>query len=210
MFHPPVSAPKDRFCREVHGVRDNASVMEIVRRVVMGLLVLAVTIGWISILAPAAVKRLRRDPSPTFPPAPLPPIGPDAAKNAAAFCDAIRTIIPVSIQPGTEDPAQLVMRSSHEADAAVLLTWDDSTRAASPGTFYVELSPLGIDAYYEMDADTDPSLVFWIAVGYLREGAVQAMGHAWIHVKEVDMWHPYSASRSVSDFEPEWATSLPA
>ena len=170
---------------------------------------LAVTIGWIAILLPAVVKRLRRHPTPAFPPAPLAqPMGPDGATNAAAISDAVRAIVPASVRSGAEQPNQIVL-SPLDTDGAVVLTWSDPARSAGRGTFYLALSPLGSDAYYELDMDTDPSSVFWIAVGYLREGSVDAKGHAWIHVREVGMWHPCSASSPVGDFEPEWVTSLP-
>ena len=183
--------------------------METLGRLLNEAFLQVVTVGWFAILVPTVVNRLRRHPTPTFPPAPLAqPMGPDGATNAAVILDAIRAIVPVSVGPGAKEPNQIVL-SPLDTDAAVVLTWSDPARSADMGTFYLELAPLGSDAYYELDMDTDPSMAFWIAVGYLREGSVDAKGHAWIHVREVGMWHPYSASSPVGDLEPEWVTSLP-
>jgi hypothetical protein len=183
--------------------------METLGRLLNGAFLVAVIIGWIAILLPAVVKRLRRYPRPTFPPAPLArSLGPDGAANAAVIVEAIRAIVAVSVRSGAEEPSQIVL-SPLDTDATVVLSWSDPVRLAGRGTFYLEFSALGSDAVYELDMDTDPSPVFWIAVGYLRDGSVEANGHVWIHVTEVGMWHPYSASSPVGDYEPEWVTSLP-
>lgn len=78
--------------------------METLGRLLNGAFLVAVTIGWIAILLPVVVKRLRRYPRPTFPPAPLAQsLGSDGAANAAVIVDAIR--------PSSRCPFDLVPRS---------------------------------------------------------------------------------------------------
>lgn len=114
----------------------------------------------------------------------------------------------MSVRSGAEEPHQIVL-SPLDTAATVVLTWGDPASSAGRGTFYLEFSALGSDGVYELDMDTDPSPVFWIAVGYLRDGSVEANGHVWIPATEVGMWHPYSDSSPVGDNEPEWVKSLP-
>jgi len=168
-------------------------------------------IGWVLILLPGVVKRVRRDPTPAFPPVRLTqPLGHGGATNVALFCDAIKAIVPEALMSPGEEPNEILLTSPHVSENGLGLTWDDFGPTADRGTFYVDLGELGSGAFYELDVDTDLSSMFWIAVGYLREGPVYRQGHAWIHVREVGMWHPFSAStRRVSDFEPEWVARRP-
>ena len=54
------------------------------------------------------------------------------------------------------------------------------------------------------------SEVFWIVVGYLRDGVERRQGRAWVYLAEMGLWHAYSGSVRMSDFEPEWAVQLPS
>jgi len=184
--------------------------MDTVGRLLSVVFGLALAIGWIAILLPGVVKRLRRDPTPTVPPVPLAqPMGPDGATNASVFCEAIKAVVPESVLSRVEEPNEIGLSSPLASGVALVLTWDNSRPAADSGTFYVELSELASDAFYELGMDTELSSVFWIAVGYLREGPVERQGHAWIYVREVGIRHRLSASQRVSDFEPAWVTRLP-
>jgi hypothetical protein len=177
----------------------------------MVLFVLANALGWTLILLPGLVKRLRHDPRPTFPPAPLAePMGRDGASNAAVFRDAVQAVVPTLVVSDADEPNQLLLKAAPDSGGDILVCWDEPSRADGSGTFYLEFSPLGRGVVYELDMETDLLQAFWIAVSYLREGAVEAKGHAWVHVREAGLWHRYSAARTVSDYDSEWVAAPPA
>jgi hypothetical protein len=177
----------------------------------MVLFVLANVVGWTLILLPGLVKRLRHDPTPTFPPSPLTKaMGRDGASNAAVFCDAVQAVVPALVVSAAEEPNQILLKAPPGAGGDILVCWDEPSRADGSGRFYLEFSPRGSGVVYELDRETDLLTAFWISVGYVREGAVEANGYAWVHVTEAGLWHRYSATRAVSDYDPEWVTEPPA
>lgn len=173
---------------------------------------LAMAVGWGLILLPGMVKRLRRDPQPRFPPVPLAqPLGHDGSANSSFFWEAVRSVVPGAVSNPGEEPNEVWVTSSVlTRGEGVVLSWDAWGPTVDAGTFYVYLTELGGAAFFELDVDTDVSEVFWIVVGYLRDGVEHRQGRVWVYVAEVGLWHAYSGSARMSDFEPEWAVQLPA
>ncbi len=189
----------------------NTCVLETAGRVLVVLFVLANVVGWTLILLPGVVKRLRHDPTPTFPPILLTrAMGRDGASNAAVLCDAVQSVVPAVVVSEAEEPNQILLKAPPGPGGDILVCWDEPSRADGSGRFYLEFSALGSGLVYELDKETDVLSAFWISVGYLREGAVEANGYAWVHVREAVLWHRFSSTRAVSDYEPKWVTETPA
>ncbi len=186
--------------------------METVGRALSWVVWLAIAVGWGLILLPGMVKRLRRDPQPHFPLVPLAqPLGHDGSANASFFWEAVRSVVSGAVSAPGEEPNEVWVTSSALARGeGVVLSWDEWGPTVDAGTFYVDLTELGGEAFYELDVDTDVSEVFWIVVGYLRDGVERRQGRAWVYLAEVGLWHAYSGSVRMSDFDPEWSVQLPA
>lgn len=186
--------------------------METVGQALSWVVWLAIAVGWGLILLPGMVKRLRRDPQPRFPPVPLAqPLGHDGSANVSFFREAVRSVVPGAVSTPVEEPNEIWVTSSALARGeGAVLSWDEWGPTGDAGTFYVDLTELGGEAFYELDVDTDVSEVFWIVVGYLRDGVERRQGRVWVYLAEVGLWHAYSGSVRMSDFEPEWAVQLPS
>ena len=118
-------------------------------------------------------------------------------------------VVPESVVTRGNDPDRTTLTSSQPGESSVVVTPDVHGPNADTGTFYVELPQFAEGAYFELSMDTDVTEVFWIVVGYLREGSVHSGGHDWIHVEEAGLWRRASASTRMLGVEPEWATRLP-
>lgn len=183
-------------------------VMELLKWVGSGVVVAMIAVGWGMILLPGVVKRVRRDPRPSFPPVPmLERWSSDGALNVRLFCDAVRSVVPdATVEPG-ENPDETRI-CSPRAPEGVELSWVDSGEQAELGTVFVDLrlSPV---SYFELDLETYPDKAFWVVVGCLRDGVVSRRGRVWVHVREVGMWTSFSDRARADSFEPEWVTELP-
>lgn len=154
---------------------------------------------------------LRHDPVPTFPPSPLiKTMGPDGASNAAVFCDAVLAVVPARVVSAAEEPKQILLKAPPGAGGDILVCLDGPSRSDGSGRFYLEFSTGGSYVLYELDMETDLQEAFWISVGFLRFGAVEASGYAWVSVREAGLWHRFSATRIVSVYDSEWVTAPPA
>lgn len=166
--------------------------------------------GSAAVLLPAIVKKFRRDPVPAFPPVPLAgPIGSDSAANVMLLAEAITTAVPGTVLAPTDEPHAMSVRGASGDGCEVTLTADSDGKSSDRGAFWMTLSGMGADGHFDLSADWPVSSAFWLAVGYLREGFVARGGQRWVHVQEVDMWHPLSAERPVSAYQPDWVTTLP-
>ena len=183
-------------------------VMELVKWVGSGVVVAMIAVGWGMILLPGVVKRVRRDPRPSFPPVPmLERWSSDGALNVRLFCDAVRSVVPdATVEPG-EDPDETRI-CSLRATEGVELSWVDSGSQAELGTVFVDLR-LSRESYFELDLETYLDKAFWVVVGCLRDGVVSRRGRVWVHVREVGMWSAFSDRARADSFEPEWVTELP-
>lgn len=169
----------------------------------------AMAFGLALLVAPGLVNRLRHDPNVELPPVPieLTSKDKDAAERAAVFVEAVVRVVPDVKVSESEISAGCRLTSDRIPVEGVTVSWDIG-EGADASVIYVEFEGFA-DGIFELDPDSDERLAFWLAVGYLRDGAKSSPGRHWVHVREVGAWHPFSASRQVSDFDPEWVMTPP-
>jgi len=179
--------------------------------VISGVIVLAIAAGWVWILLPGVVRRLRRDPLPVLPPVPLnTALGLDGEANVYVVREALATVCGRVTVVADREPYEVLLRGPGVVGSAgVAWSWDETDTPRQQGRFYLHLEGLGDggDSFWEFDRNSDIREAFWVAVGVLRGRIVSRGPRTWVHVQESGIWRAFREG-STGWLEPIWVTDI--